>query len=295
MSFRYSENELDNSLFAEFAKSEPNENYVRELIAKGANINAIDCKSDSVLIDAISNIQDGLDLKFIRLILDLGADVNYADEGFNCLFNACLTCNLELVEMLLIAGANPNCISENPTESLLDWAEFDQWYEEDSAEWLENNNYIGVGADENINRAELMKGIIELLKKYGAKPLSKMYTDKIEKFVEVFATSDSGLSTASGNITIGDIPGVDVSFIEAFNEWKINNPDTLSKYERDYVGKITNPPDLKLLKQHNEQGLSIAQKIKQQIGEEMTVNFSFISPEYFEKHGTRYVETVEIK
>jgi ankyrin repeat protein len=102
MSFIWTESILDNQLFWEFSKSNPDEKAIRSLIEQGADINSIDCKGDSVLMDAISNVQDGLDLKFIQLIIDLGADLDYAEEGFNCLFDASLTQRPELVELLFI-------------------------------------------------------------------------------------------------------------------------------------------------------------------------------------------------
>ncbi len=62
--------------------------------------------------------------------------------------------NYELVEFLLIKGANPNCISSDIPQSLLDYVEFD--YRNDG----------GLGSNEY--------KIIKLLKSYGAKNLNEM-------------------------------------------------------------------------------------------------------------------------
>ena len=81
MAFRWSKNKLDNSLFVEIAKDKPNEQKIRDLITKGANINAVCGTGDSVLMNAISNVRFGFDLKFIKLLIDLGANLNYTEIG----------------------------------------------------------------------------------------------------------------------------------------------------------------------------------------------------------------------
>lgn len=286
MSFRYSENELDNSLFVELSKDVPDENRIRELVSQGANISAIDTNGESVLIGAIFHVTYGLDIKYIKLIIDLGADVNYAEEGFNCLFDACLTHNTELVEMLLKAGANPNCISDRPQESLLDWADFDQWYEETKSDEFKEEG------DED--RAKKMSEIVQLLKDYGAKSLSEIYTNTLKDFLEIFASSTTGLVTKGGNIKIEDIPNIDSALINEFKEWVANNPDKLDEYKKDFVGKITIPPNAILLQQHNEHGLSLAKKIQQLTDRNIIVNYLKVNPETFEKQNFRMVETVEM-
>ena len=281
MTFQWTKNKLDNSLFAEFTKEKPDENIINDLIKKGANINAIDCKGDNVLIDAISNVRDGMDIKFIQLILDLGADINYSEEGFNCLFDACLSCNIELVEMFLMAGVNPNCISSETAESLLDWAEFDQWYSED-CEFEDKQNAVA------------MKKIVRLLKKYGAKNVSILYAEKPEQFLKVFASYKTGLFTAKGNLKIKSIPNADSELVKTFSNWLKYNPDNWNEYK--YMGyKITNPPDLNLLKEHNEQGVLIAKKIKSLVGQDVKVEFYSVNTQDFKKYNVRNVDHTIIK
>ena len=75
------------------------------------------------------------------------------------MFSACLTRNYEVIEFLLQRGANPNCISY--PESLLDWVEWDHWFEKNErSDW----------ADEYLP-------IIELLKKFGAKSYRELMGD----------------------------------------------------------------------------------------------------------------------
>lgn len=280
MSFKWTDNEIDNQLFSEFSKDNPDENIIRDLIKCGANINAIDCKGDSVLIDAISNIQDGLDIKFIQLIIDLGVNLDYAEEDFNCLYDAILTKKLELVELLLKSGANPNCVSTETAESLLDWTECDKWFEE------------------NIARpgSENMAEIVQLLKNYGAKSISEIFADKIEEFLTVFATyAPTGLFTVKGYFMPDNIPNADDDFIKDFKKWVVENPDKWHEYEYSDNVKITNPPDLILLQKHNDQGLKYAKQIKKLVGNDIVVKFFFAKPEDFEKHGVRNIEQLIIK
>lgn len=57
-------------------------------------------------------------------------DVNPKQTGLNCLYQACLLWNLELVEQLIDAGANVNWISTETNESLLDCVVFEQRHEQ---------------------------------------------------------------------------------------------------------------------------------------------------------------------
>lgn len=170
MSYRWTDNELDNSLYEALLLSEnPSEQEIRELLKKGANVNAVDKAGNSILMEAITCVfsknkeeswgEKPLDIKFVQLLIDLGADVNYAVEGqFNCLLQACQTWNKQLVEMLLRGGANPNCYSREECESLLSMVEFDQWYEE----------HEGTGGARHLAR------IVALLKQYGAKTTEEL-------------------------------------------------------------------------------------------------------------------------
>ena len=278
MAFRWTKNKLDNSLFAAIAKDNPDEKKIRDLISKGANINAVCKTGDSVIMNAISNVRFGLDLKFIKLLIDLGANLNYTEDGFNCLFIASLTWNVELVEMLLKAGADPNCVSIDPCESLLDWAEFDQWYNE----------------NEEFEGAEPMAKIVQLLKNYGAKPISEISAEKLEMFLKIYATDSIALYTAKGIFTIDKIPNVNQKLIDAFNNWVISNPEKDIEYIYDGP-KITNPPDINKLKIYNKHGLVLAKNIKALIGEEIRVEYVFVKPSDFEKHKIRNIKYVVIK
>jgi ankyrin repeat protein len=151
----FTENKLDNKLIHEFLNKKIDKEKIHSLLAQGANIHSIDSLGNSLLMNIIA-CQDynGVNLDAIQFLIDLGIDINYTDdEGTNCLYIACLSQSAELVEFLLKAGVNPNCNFE-PNESLLDWADFDQWF---------------CATDYGKESGERMQIIVELLIKYGAK------------------------------------------------------------------------------------------------------------------------------
>jgi len=160
MTYNYSDNDLDNRLFNEILhKANPDKKVLLELIRLGANINAVDKTEESLLSCAVVEVSFGLDISIIQFLIDLGADVNYTMDGFNCLFESTINCNVEVMKILLKSGADPNCVStEGPPESILDWTEAKQWIEET------------MGSE----NAKPLAEMILLLKSYGAKNLSEI-------------------------------------------------------------------------------------------------------------------------
>jgi len=62
--------------------------------------------------------------KFIRMMIQFGADVNYSpDGGTSPLTNACCNTNLEVVRILLTAGANVNYYTSACMSALI-WASY---------------------------------------------------------------------------------------------------------------------------------------------------------------------------
>ena len=149
-------------LIEELKSANPSEEKIRKFVAAGADIGWDFLKE---MIQALMPPHDHLgkfygkvpDLKLFQLLIDLGADINYKADGFNCLYDAALAWQPDLVELFLKAGANPNCISDETPESFLDWVENDMWHEEG-----------------NIGGDEILPKIIELLKSYGAKGLREL-------------------------------------------------------------------------------------------------------------------------
>lgn len=160
--YNFRQKELDERLFDEFLKDSPSEQHIHELITSGANINAV-LNGENILMNTISYRGEDVNLQSIQLMIDLGVDVNYEDEGFNSLFDAMLKLNPDLVELLLNAGANPNCVAFEEKESLLDWAYY-KWY---IIELGENDELTGK-----------MERIVRLFEKYGAKYTEDIFADK---------------------------------------------------------------------------------------------------------------------
>lgn len=80
-----------------------NTEIVSQLIEAGADVNAVDSKSRSILHWAVSEGETGM----VRLLIDAGADVNAQDdEGFTVLPKAVNANNAEMTRMLLDAGAD---------------------------------------------------------------------------------------------------------------------------------------------------------------------------------------------
>ena len=106
--------ELDNLLFNEINKDDPSEDEIRKLVSRSANVNAITSYDDSILSNAVINVRNNKDLWVVKLLIELGADPNINTcEGFNCLFDACIIQEYDLIKFLLESGADPNCISEH--------------------------------------------------------------------------------------------------------------------------------------------------------------------------------------
>jgi hypothetical protein len=275
--YHFTDNKLDNALFLEFLKDNPSEQYVREFIAKGANINAINKSGNSVLTNTIFLNGQETNLQAIQLMIDLGADLNYEedDEGFNCLFNAALTHNPKFVDLLLNAGANPNSISLEESESLLDWAYF---------EW----GFVELEYDEEATKQ--MEVIVKLLEKYGAKFSRDLFADRPEKQLKIFASYDTGLFTAKGNLRIEQIPNADEALFAEFNEWLKNNPDNWQEYRKNkYL------PNSDILEQYNQQGFSLAKRIKNLVGNDIIVTFLSISSEDIRNRHVRNVNHTVIR
>ena len=117
---------LNNLLLKEVRKDNPSKKTVIELLAKGADINAINRVGYNVIMEAIYHLSSmpyknsgklslnavkKLDFSIIQLLIDKGADVNHNWRNCYCLEEAALKIfRSDLVEMLLKAGANPNVI-----------------------------------------------------------------------------------------------------------------------------------------------------------------------------------------
>jgi ankyrin repeat protein len=158
MEAEFNQENMDAALFEAFAAAEPDLGVIAGLINEGANVNAVDENGDTLLMLACADYQTEEDLDKVKLLLELGADINAEKDGLNCLFDAYRTWSPELVEMLLRAGANPNCIATYGDGALLDWVSNDLWLYKDN----------------NLEQGGPLTRIYRLLRDYDAKRGTEM-------------------------------------------------------------------------------------------------------------------------
>jgi hypothetical protein len=268
------ENDQTKLLWKELKSENPSEAKIRELVSQGADI------SGDFLKEAIARLtpyRDDFgkacgtwpDNKLWQLLIDLGAEVNFEDFGFNCLFDAVLGWNPELFELLVKAGANVNCFSDEEYTSLLSWVEFDQWYEECE----------GSGGGEPLAK------IVEIMKQYGAKPTDDCIAEKPERYISINQFREHGMVTMGGLLAIEKIPGVSQELINEFNEWLKSSHQEWMKEKIDPAKDEwtwKSPPDLAQLIQHKEKGLVLAKQIKSLVGECISVDYYFVEPDSVE-------------
>jgi len=128
--------EQNKPLWDELCSENPSQEKIRELVKGGADISG-DFLKDAIFTMIPRRDDDGTlcgkmpDFGIFKFLIELGADVNFEDEdSFNCLFEASLSWSPVLVKLLLDLGANPNSISPDLHQSILDYAKSDRFYEE---------------------------------------------------------------------------------------------------------------------------------------------------------------------
>lgn len=263
---RWRENDLDNEFLTELASRNPNEERLRQLVSQGANLNSLDKFDESVLMNAISFLQDGLPIRLIHLFVELGANVNYeTEDGFSSLTEAFYTHKAETVEILLSYGANPNIIIEY-NETLLDLMEFDQWYHECEAGQYEDSD--------DFRAAQEVGKMIVLLKESGAKNLVDLRANVVDQWLKIFAAHPkSGLTTSGGYIEIDSIIAVPDELKIEFKRWLESHWDSYP--DESYKDK---PEDFDR-EEHNQWGQRLAKEIKSYLPPEIKLHLLTINAE----------------
>ena len=168
--------EQNKPLWDELCSENPRPEKIRELVKGGADISG-DFLKDAIFTMIPRRDDDGTlcgkmpDLGIFKLLVELGADVNFEDEdSFNCLFEASLSWSPGLVKLLLDLGANPNSISPCMNQSILDYVRSDRFYEE-THNSAGGENYLGQ--------------IVCLLEDCGAKSYSELEEAKEAETAEI--------------------------------------------------------------------------------------------------------------
>jgi hypothetical protein len=91
----------------------------------------------------------------LEYLISVGGDVNQRIKGLNSLRNLMWGLRLDLYEVLLLNGADPNCCCDEGNGTILDIVEQERWF------------------DKNIGKKcslkeDLYCKVIQLLKKHGA-------------------------------------------------------------------------------------------------------------------------------
>ena len=259
---------LNNMLLHAVFAARPDMDHIRLLLDQGADVNARDSVGDSILQRTFQcRYEDPIPLDVVKLLLNSGADVNAEDDtGFNCLWDAALAQHYELVELLIRHGADVNCISLESGDSLLDSVVFDQWYEE-------------AHNPDSMDGGQTLLRIIDLLKSHGAKPVREIFAAGPERAVQLADYYPTGLFTRKGNLLPEDIAGMDVALSESLRKWLSGAPSTKpgdmkSRIETTYpgAGKVYEVA----LAAHNEEGLSIAKRLRSLLPENVQLAYHFV-------------------
>ena len=256
---RHCKNDLDNELWSLFYNEVPDEKAILKLIAKGANVNAVNEYDESLLFDIITIADDECEkkIKAVQLLLNAGADIHYVNtDGRICLHSAAVPWRRDIFNILLERGINPNCICTYNFESQLDNLETYEWLVSETTE---------LSQDE----LEILHEMIQMLKDYGGKEAQELETKTLKNYLIVFASYETGLVTWDGYIEIHDIPGIKKETIAEFNIWKKSNPFPYDGQAIDF----TNDNDTILVKEFNRQGLILSNEIKKAVGPDYYVHY----------------------
>jgi flagellar motor protein MotB len=176
-------------LWRELESENPSEEKIRLLVLQGAIITGEFLKEAIYCLVPPSDMEDyrgkPKDMKYFKLLIQLGADVNFEEDGFNALYEAALSWNVELTQILLDKGANPNCISTETNESILSYVSGDQWYE---AKMMDRGG------------SKPLAEIRDLLKKYGGQFTHEIFTSQIIEYARICDNYPTGIITLKGNI-----------------------------------------------------------------------------------------------
>lgn len=276
---RWREKDIDNALMLELVSHAPSEQRIRDLVERGADVNSVE-DDESVVMDAMAWLQDGLDERFIHLLVELGADVNYLSHDGGCpLIGACLSGSPALVEYLLQRGANPNVVYDF-SDTVLGAVHTDLTYHE-----LEVQRHSALQDAETVER---LTAIVAVLARHGAKHLEDLRTNHVSRWIRIFGCGGTGLLTAEGYIEVDAIAGLPDAIRSDFKAWKEAFWDSWPK--SDWSSR----PPLFDRAEHNEWGRRLSRIIRATLPSDIPVTYLTISAEH-ERSNIRIVDSETIE
>lgn len=94
------ETEFDKLLRVELNTGNPSEDEIRQLVKQGADISG-DFFLDAIFCYTIQPEKGkSLSVEYFKLFIELGADINYHEDGWTCLDEARLSNYTELIKLL---------------------------------------------------------------------------------------------------------------------------------------------------------------------------------------------------
>ncbi len=118
-----------------------------------------------------------------------------------------------------------------------------------------------------------LKRTVELLEKYGAKYRDELFTEKLERWLQICAFLPTGLFTVWGNIDVASIQGVTEQLAVEFRQWHESNWDQW--YDKSWDDM---PKDFDR-KQHNEWGRELSIQIRKLIPQTIKIEYICVNAE----------------
>lgn len=170
---------------------------IKELISQGADINARNEDGETIFQSAAGNFNDTLSFEIIEyLVKEAGADITAYDNDF-CfvLHDVALLGDISRLELFIKLGASPNQIDPETGFTLI----------EDLEDYLADpEGHVETEEGDQPDFVELERSIA-YLKEIGAKPLSEVFTTKVEDFLAVGIQYPNLLVTKYGQIKLEHI------------------------------------------------------------------------------------------
>ncbi|HET8860740.1 hypothetical protein [Marivirga sp.] len=175
---------------------------IKPLIEQGADINARNSDKETIF-QATSDCYPKMDYDVVRyLVNEAGADINaHDDEYVTSLYSLALNEDSERLKLFLELGANPNTITPDTFETVLD-----------DIESLHYSAYEVFG-----HKDESLLGAMEILKANGAKSAHELFASEPKEYLAVNMFYPTFLVSKYGQLHVEDLTK-DPAVLKAFEE-----------------------------------------------------------------------------